>query len=313
MHTVVIPLLQFLHETKSYFFLDVYPYFPWTANPAHISLDYALLRGKTRYTDPANGLIYTNLLDQMLDSVIFAMTKLGFPGIRVLIAETGWPTAGDVEQPGANIQNSATYNRNLVHKITAKPPIGTPARPGIVIPTFLFALYNENQKSGPGTERNWGLLHPDGTPVYDIDLTGKRPLSEYAPLPAANNNAPYGGKVWCVVARGANSLELGAALGFACGEGNGTCDALAPGRECYEPVSVFWHASYAFSSYWARFRSSRGATCNFNGLAQQTTKNPSELIFSTKLANTTFCITLIENRFEIDEIITINCFLFSGL
>jgi hypothetical protein len=275
LNTVMIPLLQFLHETKSYFFLDVYPYFPWAANPAHISLDYALLKGKTRYTDPGNGLIYTNLLDQMLDSVTIAMTKLGFPDIRVLISETGWPNAGDIEQPGANIQNAATYNRNLVRKITAKPPIGTPARPGIVIPTFLFALYNENQKGGPGTERNWGLLRPDGTPVYDIDLLGKRPLSEYVPLPMARNNVPYRGKVWCVVARGANLLELRAALAFACRESNGTCDALAPRRECYEPVSLFWHASYAFSSYWAKFRS-RGATCYFNGLAQQTTKNPSE-------------------------------------
>jgi hypothetical protein len=113
LNTVMIPLLQFLHETKSYFFLDVYPYFPWAANPAHISLDYALLKGKTRYTDPGNGLIYTNLLDQMLDSVTIAMTKLGFPDIRVLISETGWPNAGDIEQPGANIQNAATYNRNL--------------------------------------------------------------------------------------------------------------------------------------------------------------------------------------------------------
>lgn len=176
LNTVIVPMLQFLHETKSYFFLDVYPYFPWAANPGHISLDYALLRGNTRYTDPGNGLIYTNLLDQMLDSVTFAMTKLGFPDIRVLISETGWPTAGDIEQPGANIQNSATYNRNLVHKITTKPLIGTPARPGIVIPTFLFALYNENQKSGPGTERNWGLLRSDGTSVYDIDLTGIKSL-----------------------------------------------------------------------------------------------------------------------------------------
>ncbi|KAF5465084.1 hypothetical protein F2P56_015115 [Juglans regia] len=272
--TVMVPLLQFLHDTKSFFFIDVYPYFPWSGNPSQISLDYALLKGNVRYMDPRNGLIYTNLLDQMLDSVIFAMTKLGFPGIRISISETGWPTAGDVEEPGANIRNAATYNRNLIQKITAKPAVGTPARPGVVIPTIIFSLYNENRKSGPGTERNWGLLRPDGTPVYDIDLTGKQNLLDYAPLPRARNNMPYRGQVWCVVARGADLMKLRPALAYACGEGNGTCDALKPGSECYEPVSVIRHASYAFSSYWARFRS-QGATCYFNGLAVQTTRDPS--------------------------------------
>ncbi|KAL6188873.1 hypothetical protein ACLB2K_040264 [Fragaria x ananassa] len=120
----------------------------------------------------------------LLSFLIFAMTKLGYPHIRLLIAETGWPNSGgEQNQPGANVQNAATYNRNLVQKIVTKPTIGTPARPGVVIPTFIFSLYDENQKGGPGTERHWGLLYTDGNPVYDIDLTGKRPVNDYKPLP----------------------------------------------------------------------------------------------------------------------------------
>nr|DAD23608.1 TPA_asm: hypothetical protein HUJ06_025071 [Nelumbo nucifera] len=111
----------------------------------------------------------------MLDSVIFAMTKLGFAIIRLVIAETGWPNAGDVDQIGVNIFNSATYNRNLIQRMTSKLAIETPARPSVVIPTFIFALYNENQKGGSGTKRHWGLLNPDGTSVYEVDLTEKRP------------------------------------------------------------------------------------------------------------------------------------------
>ncbi|OVA20426.1 Glycoside hydrolase [Macleaya cordata] len=272
---VMKPLLQFLNRTKSFFFLDVYPYFPWAQNPGNINLDYALFSGKLTYTDPVTGLLYTNLLDQMLDSVVFAMTKLGFHNVRLFIAETGWPSGGDIDQIGANIYNAATYNRNLVRRLAAKPTYGTPARPGWVIPTFIFALYNENQKTGPGTERNWGLLYPNGSPVYEIDLTGKRPDSDYDPLPVGTNNAPYKGKIWCVVAKGVrNVTELGSAITYACGQGNGTCDSLRPGKECYQPVSLFWHASYAFSSYWSQFRSS-GATCYFNGLAVQTSINPS--------------------------------------
>ncbi|KAM1036737.1 hypothetical protein ACFX2C_031627 [Malus domestica] len=248
-NTVMAPMLRFLNRTST-----------------------------TEYTDPGTGLVYTNLLDQMLDSLIFAMTKLGYPNIRLLITETGWPSSGDIEQPGANIHNAATYNRNLIHRMVAKPPLGTPARPGVVIPTFIFSLFDENQKTGPGTERHWGLLHADGTPIYDVDLTGKRPLEDYEPLPEEQNNRPYKGVVWCVLAKGVsvNDEELGSAVNNACIAGNasGTCDALSPGKECYEPVSLTWHASYAFSSYWAKFRS-QGATCHFNGLAEQTSLDPS--------------------------------------
>ncbi|KAM1351796.1 hypothetical protein ACFX2H_031462 [Malus domestica] len=247
--TVMAPMLRFLNRTST-----------------------------MEYTDPGTGLVYTNLLDQMLDSLIFAMTKLGYPNIRLLITETGWPSSGDIEQPGANIHNAATYNRNLIHRMVAKPPLGTPARPGVVIPTFIFSLFDENQKTGPGTERHWGLLHADGTPIYDVDLTGKRPLEDYEPLPEEQNNRPYKGVVWCVVAKGVsvNDEELGSAVNNACIAGNasGTCDALSPGKECYEPVSLTWHASYAFSSYWTKFRS-QGATCHFNGLAEQTSLDPS--------------------------------------
>ncbi|KAF5201520.1 Glucan endo-1,3-beta-glucosidase protein [Thalictrum thalictroides] len=274
--TVIKPLLSFLNRTKSFFFLDVYPYFPWSSNPTQIQLDYALLRSNITYTDPGSKLTYTNLLDQMLDSVSFAMEKLGYRNVRLLISETGWPTAGDFNQIGANIYNAATYNRNLVRKITSKPPIGTPARPGVVIPTFIFSLYNENQKPGPGTERNWGLLHPNGSRVYEVDLKGEQKESEYKKLPTATNNTPYRGKVWCVVRNDSvvNSTDLGIAVTYACGQGNRTCDAIQPGKNCYEPRSLISHASYAFSSYWKQFKEV-GGTCNFNGLAVQTNKDPS--------------------------------------
>lgn len=277
---VMVPLLDFLGRTRSFFFIDVYPYFPWSEDPTNINLDFALCRSKNLiYTDPVTGLEYNNLLDQMLDSIIFAMTKLGHQNIKLAIAETGWPNDGDIEQYGANIYNAATYNRNLVQKMTAKPPIGTPARPGLIIPTFIFSLYNENQKPGPGTERHWGLFYPNGRPVYQLDLTGRRSESKYAtPLPEATNNRPYRGNIWCVAAKGVNSTELESALGDVCGRGNGTCAEIERGRECYEPISVISHASYAFSSYWAKFRNA-GATCYFNGLAVETTRDPSKFHF----------------------------------
>ena len=37
--SVMLPLLQFLNKTSSFFFVDVYPYFPWSANPTKTGLD----------------------------------------------------------------------------------------------------------------------------------------------------------------------------------------------------------------------------------------------------------------------------------
>ncbi|XP_060970633.1 probable glucan endo-1,3-beta-glucosidase A6 isoform X1 [Cannabis sativa] len=274
--SVMKPMLQFLNRTKSFLFLDVYPYFPWSSEPKTINLDYALFQSKNiTITDPNTGLTYTNLFDQMVDSVIFAMKRVGYPDVRIFIAETGWPNGGDFDQIGANIYNAATYNRNVVKKFTAKPPVGTPARPGSVLPSFIFALYNENQKPGPGTERHFGLLHPHGKPVYEIDLSGETPLSEYKPLPVPENNTPYKGKIWCVAAKGANKTALGLALSYACSQGNKTCDPIQPRGYCRHPNSLIRHVSYAFSSYWAQFKKT-GGSCYFDGLATQTIKDPSK-------------------------------------
>lgn len=79
----------------------------------------------------------------------------------------------------------------------------------------------------------------------------------------------------CVAARRDNATALTAALAYACSQGNGTCDPIQSKGKCFKPDSVFWHASYAFSAYWAQFRKV-GGTCYFNGLATQTAKDPSK-------------------------------------
>ncbi|KAG0452582.1 hypothetical protein HPP92_025246 [Vanilla planifolia] len=275
--SIIRPMLQFFHRTSSFYFVDAYPYFPWSANSSSISLDYALFQGNssTYFHDPASGLTYTNLLDQMIDAVAFAMAAEGFPDVRIGLAETGWPNAGDLDQIGANVHNAATYNRNLVRRVKKHRGLRTPARPSSAIPVFIFSLFNENLKPGPGIERHWGLLYPNGTAVYEIDLTGRRPPGSYPPLPPATNNEPYKGQLWCVVAPGVtNATALEEALSYACGQGNGTCEAIQPGGKCFEPNTVAAHANYAFNSYWQQFRSVGGG-CYFNGVAAQTIIDPS--------------------------------------
>jgi exo-beta-1,3-glucanase (GH17 family) len=275
--SVVRPLLHFLNGTNSYYFVDAYPYFVWSGHNLTVPLDYALFQGGACYVDPATGLKYTNLLDEMLDAVVVAMAKLGYPHVKLAVAETGWPNGCDFDQIGGNVHNAAIYNRNLVMRMAKNP--GTPVRPGAKMPVFVFSLYNEDLKPGPGTERHWGMYFANGTAVYQIDLTGRRSLSSYPPLPAPENNTPYNGAIWCVLSaaesKKLNETAVGNALTYACGQGNGTCDAIQPGKECFLPNTTAAHASYAFNSYWQQLRKT-GATCYFNNLAEQTIKVPSK-------------------------------------
>ncbi|KAJ3670662.1 hypothetical protein LUZ60_008088 [Juncus effusus] len=125
--SVILPFLNFLNKTKSYYFVDAYPYFTWSQNYSTIPLNYALFQAdpSSYYTDPITKSAYTNLLDETLDSVIFAMQKLGFCDVKLGIAETGWPNGGDLDQIGMNVYNAATYNRNLVKRMAQK--LGTPS------------------------------------------------------------------------------------------------------------------------------------------------------------------------------------------
>ncbi|KAH9315060.1 hypothetical protein KI387_023687, partial [Taxus chinensis] len=173
--TVMKPMLRFLSNSKSFYFVNVYPYFAYSANADKIPLDYAIF-GEVKAPVEDGGLQYTDMLSAQLDANVAAMEKLGYHNIKIAISETGWPTAGDV---GANVDLAATYNRRVVARMLADPPLGTPRRPGTFIPTYLFALFNEDQKPGPVSERNWGLLYPNGSQLYHINMTAKIMDSEF--------------------------------------------------------------------------------------------------------------------------------------
>ncbi|XP_010540580.1 PREDICTED: glucan endo-1,3-beta-glucosidase 11-like [Tarenaya hassleriana] len=166
--SVMSQLLGFLHNTKSPFYINAYPYFAYKDNPNKISLDYVMFNPNTGMIDPYTRLHYDNMLYAQVDAVIFAIARLGYGGIEVKVSETGWPSRGDEGEIGANLGNAAIYNGNLLKRQIENE--GTPLRPNMRLEVYLFALFNEDLKPGPTSERNYGLYQPDGTMAYNVGL-----------------------------------------------------------------------------------------------------------------------------------------------
>ncbi|KAI3461290.1 hypothetical protein Pfo_017953 [Paulownia fortunei] len=112
------------------------------------------------------------------DSPFLINAAMGHTDIQVKVSETGWPSKGDPSEIGATLDNARLYNANLLNRIGQNQ--GTPAKPSVPIDIFVFALFNENLKPGPVSERNYGLYYPDGTPVYNIGLQGYLPRMDYS-------------------------------------------------------------------------------------------------------------------------------------
>ncbi|KAG2670739.1 hypothetical protein I3760_14G101900 [Carya illinoinensis] len=168
------PLLKFHSEINSPFLINAYPYFAYKDNPDQVSLEYVLFQPNQGMIDPNTNLHYDNMLYAQIDAVYSAMKAMGHTDIEVKVSETGWPSKGDANEAGATPQNAGLYNGNLLQRIAERQ--GTPAKPSTPIDVHVFALFNENLKPGPASERNYGLYYPDGTPVYNIGLQGYLPV-----------------------------------------------------------------------------------------------------------------------------------------
>lgn len=166
-------ILSFHSQTNSPFLINAYPFFAYKDNPNLISLEYVLFQPNPGMIDPNTNLHYDNMLYAQVDAVYSAIKAMGHTDIEVMISETGWPSKGDPDEVGSTPENAALYHSNLLNRIQARQ--GTPAKPSVPIDIYVFALFNENLKPGPTSEKNYGLFYPDGTPVYNSGLQGYLP------------------------------------------------------------------------------------------------------------------------------------------
>lgn len=177
-------ILNFHAQIKSPFLINAYPYFAYKYNPDEVPLNYVLFQPNQGTVDPFTNLKYDNMLYAQVDAVYSAIKAMGHSDIEVRVSETGWPSKGDEDEVGATPENAGLYNGNLLKRIEEKQ--GTPAKPNVPIAIYVFALFNENLKPGPASERNYGLYYPDGTPVYNIGVQGYLPELVYSSASTKN-------------------------------------------------------------------------------------------------------------------------------
>ncbi|XP_022144807.1 glucan endo-1,3-beta-glucosidase 14-like isoform X2 [Momordica charantia] len=140
--------------------------------------------------DPKTDLHYDNMLDAQIDAAYAALEDAGYKDMEVIVTETGWASRGDDNEKAATVNNAQTYNYNLRKRLAKKK--GTPLRPKNVLKAYIFALFNENLKWGPTSERNYGLFKPDGSISYDIGFQGLQSSSACSPFSTIKEHGARG-------------------------------------------------------------------------------------------------------------------------
>ncbi|KAJ9559226.1 hypothetical protein OSB04_013840 [Centaurea solstitialis] len=157
------PIIIFLAKNNLPMLANIYPYFGYLGDP-NANLPYALFTAPGTVVND-NGRQYSNLFDAMLDAHYAAQARLGGENVKIVVSETGWPSAGG---RGASVQNARTYYTNLIRHV--KGTTGTPTKPGRCIETYLFAMFDENRKDGAETEKHFGIFSPNKQPKYRLSL-----------------------------------------------------------------------------------------------------------------------------------------------
>ncbi|XP_019458788.1 PREDICTED: glucan endo-1,3-beta-glucosidase 7-like [Lupinus angustifolius] len=182
-NTVLQGLLSFNNATGSPFAINPYPYFAFRDDPGRAeNLEYCLFQPNSGRVDSNSNLKYMNMFDAQVDAVRSALDSSGFKNVEIVVAETGWPYKGDNNEIGPSLENAKGYNSGLISHLRSM--VGTPLMPGKSVDTYLFALYDEDLKPGPASERAFGLYNPDQSMIYDAGLSQQQQINTTSPVMA---------------------------------------------------------------------------------------------------------------------------------
>ncbi|CAI8600324.1 unnamed protein product [Vicia faba] len=260
-------LLAFLRDNKSPFAVNPYPFFAYQSDPRPETLAFCLFQSNSGRVDSGNGKLYTNMFDAQVDAVHSALNAMKYDDIEIVVAETGWPSSGDSHEVGPSVENAKAYNGNLITHLRSL--VGTPLIPGKSVDTYIFALYDENLKSGPGSERAFGLFKNDLTMSYDVGLA----KSSQKNPPPTSPVTPAPSTTWCIPKAGVSDAHLQANIDYACSQGL-DCRPIQPGGVCFDPNTLQSHAAFVMNLYYQTFGRNQW-NCDFSQTATLTSQNPS--------------------------------------
>ncbi|XP_054778649.1 glucan endo-1,3-beta-glucosidase 5-like [Prosopis cineraria] len=258
---IMTQLLQFLNSNGSPFVVNIYPFLS-LYDSEDFPQDYAFFEGTSHpVTDGAN--VYTNAFDGNYDTLVAALTKLGYGQMPIVIGEIGWPSDGAIV---ANISAARLFNQGLINHILGNK--GTPLRPNAPpVDVYIFSLLDEGAKSTvPGNfERHWGIFSFDGKAKYPLNLgLGNKELKNA-------KNVQYLPFRWCVAGPSTDLTNVANHMRLACSVAD--CTTLDYGGSC-NGIGAKGNVSYAFNSYY-QLQMQDSRSCNFDGLGMVTSLDPS--------------------------------------
>ncbi|KAL5720928.1 hypothetical protein ACHQM5_013552 [Ranunculus cassubicifolius] len=261
LNKTMIQILTFLTKNRSPFFVNMYPFLSIHQNK-NTSLDFVLFKPTAHSLNDTHK-SYKNTFDLTFDTLVSALTKLGFPDIDIAIGQIGWPTDGALNASSSMAQS---FMKGLMNNLQSN--LGTPLRPKKPPnEVFIFSLLDEDQRSmaAGNFERHWGLFTFDGQAKYNVYLgqgTSKLVNAQ---------NVDYLPSKWCVVNNNKDMSNVTARAMEACSVAD--CTELSPGGSCFN-ISWPGNISYAFNSFY-QMHDQKADSCDFGGLGLITTVDPS--------------------------------------
>ncbi|KAM1562547.1 hypothetical protein PS1_005379 [Malus domestica] len=258
---IMTQVVSFLYSNGSPFVVNIYPFLSLYGS-SDFPQDYAFFEGTSHpVTDGSN--VYSNAFDGNFDTLVAALSKLGYGQMPIIIGEVGWPTDGAIN---ANLTAARVFNQGLINHVLSNR--GTPLRPGTPpVDIYIFSLLDERAKSTlPGNfERHWGIFSFDGQAKYPLNLglgsTGLKNARNIEYLPSR----------WCVAKPSGDLSDVANHMKLACSVAD--CTTLTYGGSC-NGIGARGNISYAFNSYY-QLQMQNERSCDFDGLGMVTFQDPS--------------------------------------
>jgi exo-beta-1,3-glucanase (GH17 family) len=103
--------------------------------------DYILFKPNPGIHDDNTNITYTNMFVAMMDAVYSAIKAMGYDDLDIVVAESGWPSLGDPNQPMCTVENAVLYNKNMRILSLEQPQRGIGACLGQILARFMMLAF----------------------------------------------------------------------------------------------------------------------------------------------------------------------------